>query len=316
MSSSGKNALLQGCVPALITPFTADGSAVKVDVVPALVKLHLDAGVGGFYLCGNTGEGFACTVAERKVMVEATMAAVAGAKPVVVHVGACPLEDAIELAKHAKECNCAGVASVVPLDKPNNLAAAAEYFAAVGAVTDLPFYVYWVAANADTSVNAEQFLEAMKGVPNFQGVKFTDSNFFLFQQLHYLAPSVLGHPINAITGPDEIAVAGLAMGSDGAIGSTYNIQPKLNVAMHAAFRAGDVGRAMKLQEQLNVVIAQLIKSCDCKSRNLNIIAGLKAVYRARGLDVGPCRAAAATELTEEATQELVAFLDGLDWKVE
>jgi len=60
-------ALLKGCIPALITPFTADGSAINTAVIPALVKLHLDAGVGGFYLCGNTGEGFACTMVERKV---------------------------------------------------------------------------------------------------------------------------------------------------------------------------------------------------------------------------------------------------------
>jgi len=280
------------------------------------VKLHLDAGVGGFYLCGNTGEGFACTMAERKLMVKTVVAAVAGAKPILVHVGACPVEEAVELAKHAKEAGAQGVSSVVPLDKPNNLAAAAEYFAAVGAATDLPFYVYWVAANADTSVDASQYLEAMKGVPNFKGIKFTDTNFFVFQQLQYLAPKVLGYSLNAVTGPDEMAVAGLAMGSDGAIGSTYNVQPKLNCAMHAAFAAGDVAGAMQMQEQLNAVIAKLITACDCKSRGTNIIAGLKSVYRARGIDVGPARESAATALTAEAEADLMAFLSAQEWAVE
>jgi hypothetical protein len=81
----------------------------------------------------------------------------------------------------------------------------------VGGATDLPFYVYWVGANADKSVDALQvvqgmshsagstgaaaclqYLEAMKSVPNFRGVKFTDTNFYLFQQLRYHAPSILG----------------------------------------------------------------------------------------------------------------------------
>lgn len=308
--------MITGCVPALITPFTADGSAVNTEVIPSLVKYHLDAGVGGFYLCGNTGEGFVCTAAERKLMVEAVVAAVAGAKPVLVHVGACPVDEAIELAKHAKQAGADGVSSVVPVDKPNNLAAAAEYFTAVGAASDLPFYVYWVGANADTSVDAQEYLEAMKGVPNFKGIKFTDKDFFTFQQLQYLAPSILGHRLNALTGPDEMAVAGLAMGSDGAIGSTYNVQPVLNCQMHTAFKAGDIARATKLQEQLNCVIAKLITACNCKARGTNIIAGLKALYRHRGFDVGPARDAAATALTPEAEVELIKYVEGLEWTVE
>jgi len=309
--------LFSGTIPALITPFKAEGG-INVDVIPALVELHLKAGVGGFYLCGNTGEGFACTVAERKEMLEATLAAVNGAVPILVHVGACPLADACELAVHAKSAGAAGVSSVVPTDKPNDLGAAAEYFSGIGAASDLPFYVYWVAAHADSSVDASQYLEAMKAVPNFKGIKFTDTNFFVFQQLAYLAPSVLGHRLNAVTGPDEMALAGLAMGSDGAIGSTYNVQPVLNCQMHAAFKAGDVATAMKLQEKLNCVIAKLITVCDCKSRGLNIIAGLKAMYRANGLDVGYCHKndPAAKELSPEAEKELVDYCAGLDWTVE
>jgi hypothetical protein len=30
----------------------------------------------------------------------------------------------------------------------------------------------------------------MKSVPNFAGLKFTDTNFYMFQQLIYLAPKV------------------------------------------------------------------------------------------------------------------------------
>jgi hypothetical protein len=66
------------------------------------------------------------------------------------------------------------------------------------------------------------------------------------------------HQVNAVTGPDEMAVAGLIMGSDGAIGSTYNIQPKINVRMHQDFHAGNIAGAMKGQEQANHIIAALI----------------------------------------------------------
>ena len=114
-----------------------------------------------------------------------------------------------------------------------------------------------------------------------------------------------------------MAIAGLAMGSHGAIGSTYNIQPKLNVAMHRAYREGKVAEAMKLQEQLNVVIAGFVDRCNCRARGLNIIGGIKAVLRLKyGIDVGPCRPAASPDLSEEAAKELVAWLDSLSWTVE
>ena len=122
--------------------------------------------------------------------------------------------------------------------------------------------------------------------------------------------------LNALTGPDEMALAGLVMGSDGAIGSTYNVQPRLNCALHEAFHAGDIKAAMALQDKLNVVISELIRVCDCRSRGTNIIAGLKAVYRSRGINVGPVRASAATELTAAQEDGLMAFLAGLAWKAE
>ena len=58
--------MITGVVPALVTPFKEDGS-VNTDIVPELIEFHISAGVGGFYLCGNTGEGKAQTPEERKV---------------------------------------------------------------------------------------------------------------------------------------------------------------------------------------------------------------------------------------------------------
>lgn len=59
--------LLNGVLPALVTPFTADGKEVAVDAVAPLVEYLLAAGQAGFYVCGNTGEGFVMTKEERKV---------------------------------------------------------------------------------------------------------------------------------------------------------------------------------------------------------------------------------------------------------
>lgn len=186
-----------------------------------------------------------------------------------------------------------------------------EHFKAVGAACDLPFYVYWVQSNA-APVTPEEFLAGMSEVPNFAGFKFTDTNFYVFQRLVHLGEGKL----NCITGPDEMNLAGKVMGSDGAIGSTYNVQPKLYLRMHAAFLAGDIAEAMKLQDHVNVVIALLIDRCNCREKGLNIVAGCKAIMRARGLPAGYPRPETCATMSATAEAELVAALEALPFKVE
>jgi len=47
---------LRGVIPALVTPFNSDGT-VNTGLTKRLVAYHLAEGAGGFYVCGNTGEG-------------------------------------------------------------------------------------------------------------------------------------------------------------------------------------------------------------------------------------------------------------------
>ena len=44
----------------------------------------------------------------------------------------------------------------MPIDKPNNLPAAVEYWKQIGEAVDLPFYIYWMANTADKAVTPEQ----------------------------------------------------------------------------------------------------------------------------------------------------------------
>jgi len=293
--------LIRGIVPALITPFDEDGE-LATDRVPVLVSHLLEAGARGFFVCGTTGEGKAMTVPERKDMVEAAVKEVGGAVPVIAHVGATTTENAAELAKHAESIGADASASVAPIDAPRNLPAAAEHYSAIGAASELPFYVYWVAASADQEVTAEQYLGAMATVPNFAGVKFTDTNFYLFQQLVACSDG----KINAVTGPDEMCLAGMVMGSDGAIGSTYNIMPRLFVSMYEAFHSGNVQAAMPKQAQANRVISKLI--------GIGVLAGLKAVLGWRGIPVGAPRPPMPSA-SAETLEELRGFLESMDYEV-
>jgi dihydrodipicolinate synthase/N-acetylneuraminate lyase len=268
-----------------------------------LIRYLLGHGVDGFFVTGGTGEGAAMSIDERKAMTETTIGAVAGAVPLIFQVGATTTENAVELARHATAAGTDAIASVAPLERANDLEAAVEHYAAIGAATDKPFYVYWIAGTADCTISAEQYLEAMENVPNFSGLKFTDSNFYFFQRLVELG----GNRLNLISGPDEICLGGMVAGADAAIGSTYSIMPKMFSAMRKHFEASQIRPAMELQARGNKVISIFIR--------YGVIAAVKAVLGMRGVDVGIPRAP-HIPLEPAAKNALRAELDALDFAVE
>ncbi len=294
--------LARGILPALCTAFDDDGAHPDDDRQRVLLRALLEAGSQGFFVCGGTGEGRAMSVPERKQVAEVVAAEVAGQVPLILQVGACPTADAVELARHAAGVpGIDAVASVAPVDRPNDLAAAEEHYAAIGAATDLPFYVYWLAREADQAATADRFLEAMERVPRFAGIKFTDYNLFLFGQLIELT----GGRINAISGPDEMCLPAMCMGADAAIGTTYNVMPRIFLEMRRAFDAGDLDTARRCQRHANRVIRILMGA--------EVMAAVKAVLGWRGTSAGPPRV--VDPLDAEGEARLRRQLEALDFEV-
>jgi len=209
-----------------------------------------------------------------------------------VHVGGSTVEDAVELAQHAKELGADGTSSVVPENCPNDLGAAFEYFSAIGAV-GLPFYCYWRQATA-AQCTAEQYLETMSKCPNFSGIKYTAYDFYTLQTMMDLP---LGKHLNCVSGPDEMNLAAKCMGVHGAIGTTYNVQCVTFVKMQEAYDKGDMKTAEVLQLKANRVIRKLLAS-------VNIISAVKAVMRHQGLPAGHAKLATSRRLTEEESAAL------------
>lgn len=75
--------------------------------------------------------------------------------------------------------------------------------------------------------------------------------------------------------------AALAIGADGAIGSTYNFMPEKAVGIIGAVEAGDLAEAQRLQAEINTVVACLFK--------VGLFEGSKALLSMMGLDIGYCR---------------------------
>lgn len=283
---------LHNIVPACITPFNDDYS-VNYAMVETLVNHYIDAGVGGLFVNGSSAEFLTLTDDERKKLAEAYMNAAAGRVPVIVHVGSRDLSSAIELAKHAESIGVDAIGTLPPIDREKStLDDDFAWYQAVGAASSLPLYVYLRSDMGTSEIRPEEFLARMEAVPTFAGIKYGASNFHIIQGIAQQTK----HRINILTGPDELLLAGLVMGSDGAIGTTYNAFPNHSVAIYKNHQEGNIREAEKLQAQLGELIAELIQMGI-------VLAGIKAIMREQGLAVGQCRPSAVYGMAQAAHTE-------------
>jgi N-acetylneuraminate lyase len=261
-----------GCWPALITPYTPD-DRINVTVLRGLVDFQLDKGVSGFYVCGSTGEGAFQTVEERILVAETVLAQVAGRVPVIVHVGAAVLNDAVHLAQHAQAAGAAGVSSILP-PVIYNLQGIVPFFERIAsAAPDLPFLPYLYGFSRD----AMALMRDLAHIPNLAGTKYTGPNMYEMGQIVRFRPE----DWTVFSGMDEQAALGLMVGAHGVIGSTLNFMPGVYRELYASVRSGALARALDLQRRGNRITELLL--------DLGFVGAFRETLRLLGFDCGQPR---------------------------
>ena len=74
--------MFHGSIPALVTPFAADGS-VDFAAFDAFVEWQVQSGSTALVPCGTTGESATLTIDEHNAVVSACVKAAAGRVPVI-----------------------------------------------------------------------------------------------------------------------------------------------------------------------------------------------------------------------------------------
>ena len=270
---------LKGLIAAPFTAMHPDGSLHLECVAGQAAHLKGD-GVSGAFICGTTGEGLSLTMEERKALAEA-WAPFAGELKVIVHTGHLCLHDAMALARHANELPVHATAAMAPcFFRPASLGALVRYCEALaGAAPDHPFYYYHIPSMTGVNFPIADFLREAQGrIPNLAGVKFTDENLMDFAA----ARAAANGRYDLLFGRDEILLGSLALGAEGAVGSTYNYAGPIYLELIRAFREGDLARAQAMQALANRVIAVMIRFGGMTAN--------KAIMSLVGPDCGPVRA--------------------------
>ena len=217
---------LHGVLPALITPFTPDGAAVDGDGLTANVEHLIGAGVGGLVPGGSTGEFTTLSHAERRELVELTVAAAAGRVPVVAGTGALSTEETVELSVHAEQAGAAAVMIVPPFYDALSWRELLAHYTAVAERISIPIVYYNLPSASGVTLTLEQFRE-LRAAANVTALKDTGGDATAATELIQAG----GGP-TLLNGWDTMTFAALAAGVRAVVWGTASIIPEQCVELH------------------------------------------------------------------------------------
>jgi 4-hydroxy-tetrahydrodipicolinate synthase len=280
----------QGVLPALITPFTADGSATDSDALRAIVDRLIGAGVGGLVPGGSTGEFTTLSHAERRQLVEVTVEAAAGRVPVVAGAGALSTRETVELSVHAEHAGASAVMIVPPFYDAMSWRELKAHYAAVADAIEIPIMYYNLPSATGVTLTAAQLRELPISSLKDTGGDATAAT----ELIQTDGPTLLN-------GWDTQTFAALAAGVRAVVWGTASIIPEQCVALHRLLIDEiDLPAARELWAR----IWPLCHFLESQSYS----AAVKTACRLIGDTTGPVRAP-LLELDDAATRELATLVE-------
>ncbi len=274
------NQHLSGLIAAPFTPFNAQDE-VNYASIDQYAEFLISQGISGVFICGTTGESASLTTEERKQIAEKWVAASAGRLKVIVHAGGNCIPQSRELAAHAQQIGAYAIAAMSPFFfKPASARELVDFFQPIAAAApSLPFFYYHMPSMTGVSIDVEEFLKlGGEAIPNLVGVKYTHNNLMEMQQCINLEDG----RFEVLHGFDEILLAGLALGAQAGVGSTYNYIAPVYLRIMECVRKGDLKEARRLQ-MISVEVVKII------IRHGGGVRGGKAIMNILGIDCGTCR---------------------------
>ncbi len=263
-----------GIYTALLTPFDSQNKISDVQLAK-LIEINLNMGVTGFYVGGSTAEAFMLSMDERKYILDVAVSAAKGKGTIISHIGCISTEQAIELGEYSKKLGVDAISAVPPFYYKFTFDEIKGYYFDIVNAVDLPMLIYNMPAFSGVTIdknNVGDFLDDDR----FMGVKHTSNDFYSLERYKKLYPHK-----KVYNGYDEMFLAGLAMGADGGIGSTYNCMADRFVRIFDLFNKGELEAAQYEQSEINDIIDAIVKA--------GVFQGEKEILRLMGLDFGVCR---------------------------
>ncbi len=268
---------IKGVITPTVTPFD-DAGEVNLDAIKPMIDFLIGHGIKGIYPLGTTGEGVLLSNEERKHVAEATVKAVDGAVPVIVHTGAITTRDTITLTRHAQDIGADAVAVITPYYFHLSDDALEQHFSAIADATpDLPIYLYKFPDVTGNTISLELVTRLANKHENIIGLKDSSGDLLTLFATNHLHDG----QFNTAMGPDELIVGGMAMGIEASVSGHSNLVPEVIVGICSAVADDNLEEARRYQHTLNAIL-DVLRAGDW----LPLVKGLMIE---RGLPVGGVR---------------------------
>ncbi|HEV8033276.1 N-acetylneuraminate lyase [Yoonia sp.] len=289
---------LAGIYAALLTPFNTKGE-IDPAATEALVAFQIQQGLAGVYVGGSSGEAMAQSIAERADYLRLVAGFAQGQIKLIAHVGAVATDDVLALAAVAADAGYDTISAITPYYYPFSRAEVMAHYSDIAERAALPLVIYNFPAITAGFTLAE--MATLLDHPKIIGVKHTSTDMYMLEKIKRRCPNALIY-----NGYDEMCLAGLVTGADGAIGTTYNFMGDLFVEIERLVKAQQTESARSLQIMANAVIDVLVE--------VGVMPGSKGLLGIMGIPMGDARRPFRRLTTSDHDRLAAAVQPILDWR--
>jgi len=269
---------LQGVLPPMATPFTADEDLDLAALKANIAKWNA-TGLSGYLAVGSNGESVYLSEDEQQAVIAATVEAAAEDKFVMAGAGRESARETIGAIKRAASVGADCALIVTPCYfkgqmKPANLQA---HYLRVAEASPLPVLLYNVPQATQVNMTAD-LVARLAPHPNIAGIKDSSGN---IAQLSEILRLTKDQDFAVFVGNAEVLHSATQLGADGAILAVANVLPQLCVDLMEAVRSGDLAKGKSLQWSMSRMAALVTSVYG--------VGGLKATMDMVGYHGGPVR---------------------------
>jgi len=268
----GKRTRLGGVVPATITPFDSQ-EQINERAMVQLMEWNLAQGVDAFFIGGSSAECFLLSPEERMKIFDIA-SAFSDRALLTAHVGAVSVREAEDYARHAVRAGYDAIAATPPFYYGFGSREIYGYYESIASAAGKPVLIYNFPGNTGKQFDLSDPITRKLFASDFiLGVKHTNQVVYQMERIKAINPRLI-----MMNGFDETMVAGLALGADGSIGSTFNFMYPHYRKIYETYLAGDREGARELQVRANNIMEALCQA--------GLIPAIKYVLTTMGIDAG------------------------------
>jgi 4-hydroxy-tetrahydrodipicolinate synthase len=233
-------------VPAMVTPFTADGE-VDYKQAAALANKLVDDGCDGLVVTGTTGETSTLTDEENLGMFAAVLDAVGDRARVIAGTGTNDTRHSISLSQRAAALGVHGLLIVTPYYNKPSQAGIQAHFEAIADSTELPVMLYDIPGRAGVPITTETIIK-LADHPRIVALKDAKADYAA-------TTAVLANTdLDVYSGDDGLTLPLMAAGAVGLVSVSAHVAPRAFRALIDAAAAGDFATARRIHFELDPVI--------------------------------------------------------------